>query len=70
MADFDDYLRAQDHVSSAWQNRQEWNRMSLLNTARSGFFSSDRSIRDYCNSIWNVEPLTVEITCDKNLIPG
>ncbi len=66
MADFDDYLRAQDNVSKAWANRQEWNRMSLLNTARSGFFSSDRSIRDYCNTIWEVTPLHVDITCDVN----
>ncbi len=66
MADFADYLRAQDNVSRAWQDRQEWNRMSLLNTARSGFFSSDRSIREYCNTIWNVEPFPVEIYCDIN----
>ncbi len=66
MADFGDYLRAQDNVCRAWQDRQEWNRMALLNTARSGFFSSDRSIREYCKSIWKVEPLPVEITCDVN----
>ena len=53
-ADFSDYLDAQDRVSSAWVNRDAWNRMSLLNTARSGFFSSDRSIRDYCKSIWGI----------------
>ncbi len=64
MADFADYLRVQDNVSRAWQNREEWNRMSLLNTARSGFFSSDRSIKEYCDSIWKVKPLPVEITCD------
>ncbi len=66
MADFADYLRAQDNVSRAWTNRAAWNRMSLLNTARSGFFSSDRSIREYCESIWEVKPLPVEITCDVN----
>ncbi len=66
MADFADYLRAQDNVSRAWQDRKAWNRMSLLNTARSGFFSSDRSIREYCESIWKVEKLPVEITCDVN----
>ncbi len=64
MADFADYLRAQDNVSRSWTNRFEWNRMSLLNIARSGFFSSDRSIREYCQTIWNVKPLPVEITCD------
>jgi len=66
MADFADYLRAQDNVSRAWQDRKKWNRMSLINTARSGFFSSDRSIREYCESIWNVAPFPVEITCDVN----
>ena len=48
-----DYVDAQDEVNRRWTNRKEWNRMSLLNTARSGFFSSDRSIRDYCQTIWN-----------------
>jgi len=65
MADFDDYLRAQDEVSKAWKKSQKWIRMALLNTARSGFFSSDRSIREYCQSIWKVKPLPVEISCEK-----
>ena len=63
MADFADYLRVQDEVSRAWSDRQRWNKMSLLNTARAGFFSSDRSIREYCQSIWKVDPMPVEITC-------
>ncbi len=53
-ADFSDYLDAQDRVSRAWVNRDAWNRMSVINTARSGFFSSDRSIRDYCTKIWGI----------------
>ncbi len=53
-ADFSDYCDAQDRVSSAWKERDRWNRMSLLNISRSGFFSSDRSIRDYCKSIWGI----------------
>ena len=64
MADYADYLRAQEAVSHAWSDRMHWNRMSLLNTARTGFFSSDRSISEYCNNIWAVDPLNVEITCD------
>ena len=55
MADFEDYINAQDKVSQAWINRDSWNRMSLLNIARSGFFSSDRSIRDYCARIWGIQ---------------
>ena len=53
-ADFADYCDAQDRVSSAWMDRDRWNKMSLLNIARSGFFSSDRSIRDYCANIWGI----------------
>ena len=45
-ADFSDYCDAQDRVSSAWKDWKNWQRMSLMNVARSGFFSSDRSIRD------------------------
>ena len=54
MADFSDYCDAQDRVSSAWKDWKNWQRMSLINTARSGFFSSDRSIKDYCKSIWGI----------------
>ena len=64
MADFDDYLKAQDQVNESWHDKEKWNRMALLNSARSGFFSSDRSIREYCDLIWKVKPLPVEITCD------
>ena len=53
-ADFADYLDAQDRVSSAWKDKNNWNRMSVLNIARSGFFSSDRSIREYCQTIWKI----------------
>ena len=53
-ADFSDYLDAQDRVSSAWKITDEWNHKSLINIARSGFFSSDRSIRDYCTKIWGI----------------
>ncbi|CAK6688626.1 glycogen/starch/alpha-glucan phosphorylase [Synechococcus sp. BA-124 BA4] len=63
MADFSDYMRAQDAVSQAWGDRTTWNRMSLLNTARTGFFSSDRSIREYAERIWRAEPFPVTISC-------
>jgi len=66
MADFADYLRAQEAVNRTWtdQQRRVWNRMSLLNTARSGFFSSDRSIREYATRIWQAEEYPVTITCE------
>ena len=53
-ADFSDYSRAQSVVDNTWGNRQEWNRRSLINISRSGFFSSDRSIQDYCDNIWKI----------------
>jgi starch phosphorylase len=51
-------------VDQAWGDRQRWNRMSLLNAARTGFFSSDRSIREYAERIWKAEPYPVTITCE------
>ena len=64
LADFADYLRAQDAVSQAWGDRRHWNRMSLLNSARTGFFSSDRAIRDYAERIWQAAPFPVTISCE------
>ena len=64
LADFADYLRAQAAVDAVWADRRRWNRMSLLNTARTGFFSSDRSIRDYAERIWKAEPYPITITCE------
>jgi starch phosphorylase len=56
LADFRAYVDAQDEVSKAWLDSGRWTRMSILNAARMGRFSSDRSIRDYCRDIWHVEP--------------
>jgi len=51
--------RVAQRVSAAWQDRDSWTKMSILNTARSGKFSSDRAITEYCDEIWNVWPLSV-----------
>jgi starch phosphorylase len=64
LADFAAYLRAQEDVSHTWADPIRWNRMALLNTARTGFFSSDRSIRQYAKEIWRAEAFPVTITCE------
>jgi glycogen phosphorylase len=56
MADYQDYIECQQQVSALWLNPEAWSRKSILNVARMGKFSSDRSIRDYCKHIWNVQP--------------
>ncbi len=57
LADYQAYIECEDTVLAAYRDRERWTRMSLLNAARCGYFSSDRSIRDYCTTIWNVEPV-------------
>ncbi len=59
-ADFRSYLDAQEQVSAAYSDVEKWTRMSILNVARIGKFSSDRSIQEYCDTIWNVEPVIVD----------
>jgi starch phosphorylase len=59
LADYRSYVDAQDRVAEAWPDRDGWARMSVLNTARSGFFSSDRTVRDYCRTVWHAEPVPV-----------
>jgi glycogen phosphorylase len=60
LADYPAYIACQERVSEAWRDTEEWTRMSILNTARSGKFSSDRAIREYCEEIWDVRPVTVK----------
>jgi starch phosphorylase len=55
-ADYQSYVDCQGRVSEAFRDQQNWTRMSILNSARVGRFSSDRSIREYCRDIWDVEP--------------
>ena len=61
-ADFQGYIDCQARVGQAYQNQEQWSRMSILNVARSGLFSSDRAIREYNSDIWRVPPLSVEIS--------
>jgi starch phosphorylase len=61
LADYQPYIDCQDRVSSVYRNEEQWTRMSILNVARIGKFSSDRSIRDYCADIWKTWPVKVEL---------
>jgi glycogen phosphorylase len=54
-ADFDAYAEAQRQVAARWQDRRAWWRSSVMNTAKMGWFSSDRTIREYAEEIWNVK---------------
>jgi glycogen phosphorylase len=58
LADFRAYAAAQQRVDAAWRAPASWDRSSILNTARCGWFSSDRSIREYCANIWHVAPVS------------
>jgi starch phosphorylase len=58
-ADFRSYLECQGEVDRAYLDTERWTRMSILNAARMGFFSSDRSIADYCRDVWRVQPVPI-----------
>ncbi len=60
LADYSLYTACQDLVSETWKNTEEWNRKAILNVARMGKFSSDRSIQDYCDKIWKVKPFKIK----------
>ena len=57
LADYAAYVAAQDEVSRTFADRDRWTRMSILNTANMGKFSSDRSVMEYAEKIWRVDPL-------------
>jgi starch phosphorylase len=61
LADYASYIEAQDRVNTLWKNPTEWTKKSILNTARSGKFSSDRTITQYADEIWRVKPVRIEV---------
>ena len=61
LADYQSYIDCQDKVGQAYSDRDNWTRMAILNVARMGKFSSDRSIREYCEDIWQAQPVSIGI---------
>ena len=59
LTDFPAYLETQQLVSDTWRERERWTRMSVLNLCRIGYFSSDRSIREYAEKVWRVRPTPI-----------
>ncbi|MFO7446534.1 MAG: glycogen/starch/alpha-glucan phosphorylase [Ignavibacteriaceae bacterium] len=58
-ADYDAYIKMQDEVSELYRDKEAWTHKSILNVARIGKFSSDRSVQDYANKIWKVKPVKI-----------
>ena len=61
LADYRAYVECQEQTGKAWTDPAQWDRMSILNVARMGKFSSDRAIREYAQNIWHIQPAPVEI---------
>jgi glycogen phosphorylase len=60
-ADYQSYLECQQKVDEAYRDRDRWLRMSIFNSCRTGYFSSDRTIREYARDIWHVQPVPVTL---------
>ncbi|MCI5819456.1 MAG: glycogen/starch/alpha-glucan phosphorylase [Acidaminococcus sp.] len=57
LADFDSYKEAQAKIDAAYRDKERWGRMSLVNTAKAGFFASDRAVKEYADRIWQIKPI-------------
>jgi starch phosphorylase len=70
LADFTSYRQCQQKVSAAYTEVESWVRMSILNSARSGMFSSDRTIREYARDIWHARPVPVRLLSEEEVKVG
>jgi starch phosphorylase len=70
LADYQSYADCQISVDQAYGDEQRWTRMSILNAARSGKFSSDRTIREYCHDIWQAKPVHVQLLSQEEVKAG
>ena len=61
LKDFEDYARAQAEINEAYKDKKKWAKMAVLNTAKSGKFSSDRTIKQYAEEIWNTKPVEIDM---------
>jgi starch phosphorylase len=68
LADLPLYRECQDDVADAYGDCARWTRMSILNTSRCGPFSSDRTVRQYCDEIWHVEPVPIALLSHEDTI--
>ena len=59
LADYAEYVRVQEDVDKAFSDKKRWAKMAIMNTARVGKFSSDRTISEYANSVWKLEPVSI-----------
>jgi starch phosphorylase len=61
LADYQSYIDCQERAGTAFKDGKKWTKMSILTVARMGKFSSDRSIREYCEKIWHAKPMKIDL---------
>jgi starch phosphorylase len=61
LADYRTYINCQEEAGRLYKDREKWTRKSILTVSRMGYFSSDRSIREYCERIWKISPVSIEL---------
>jgi glycogen phosphorylase len=59
LADLRSYIQSQEHVDAVYKSHEDWDRKAIMNVARAGKFSTDRTIREYASEVWRVEPCEV-----------